>query len=168
MKRNFVFALATALLLGSQLSLSAQNPQAKPRKQRATPEQIEQRQCNQMIKTLLLDDATAAKFTPLYTKYLDEMRAVRQNYREDRALAKKNMLTDAEIEKMIKDRFAKSRKMLDLRESYYGQFRKILTPKQIWKMYQTEGQNASKIKRVLKNRNAHRGMKPKDRQKARG
>jgi Spy/CpxP family protein refolding chaperone len=155
MKRNLFLMIAAALLLGCQLNVSAQN---KIRKQRPTPEQTQQRQCNQMVKTLLLDDATAAKFIPLFSKYLEEMRAVRQSYRDDRTLANKPMPTDAEIEKLIKDRFARSRKMLDLRENYYGQFRKILSPKQIWKMYQTEDQNAKKIKRVLKNRKANKRM----------
>lgn len=30
-------------------------------------------QCNQVVKALLLDDATAAKFTPVYMQYLKEL-----------------------------------------------------------------------------------------------
>ena len=48
------------------------------------------------------------------------------------------MLTDAEVEQHIKDRFAHSRMMLDLQEKYYTEFRKVLSPKQIEKIYQME------------------------------
>ena len=57
------------------------------------------------------------------------------------------MLTDAEVEQQIKGRFAQSRKILDVREKYYDEFRKILSPKQIMKIYRTEQNNAHKLKK---------------------
>ena len=42
---------------------------------------------------------------------------------------------DAEVEKSIQDRFAMSRKKLDLREKYYKEFRKFLSPRQVEKIY---------------------------------
>ena len=42
-------------------------------------------QTNQMVKTLMLDDATAAKFTPVYEKYLNELRECRMMNRKPRA-----------------------------------------------------------------------------------
>ena len=49
-------------------------------------------------------------------------------------------LTDAEIEKNIKERFAHSRKLLDIREKYYGVYRGFLSPKQIQRVYELEKQ----------------------------
>ena len=60
--------------------------------------------------------------------------------------------TDAEIEKEIKDQFAQSRKILDVREKYYNEFRKILSPKQIMKIYQTEKRNANKFRKEFDRR----------------
>ena len=60
--------------------------------------------------------------------------------------------TDAEIEKQIKDQFAQSRKILDVREKYYNEFRKILSPKQIMKIYQTEKSNANKFRKEFDKR----------------
>lgn len=54
--------------------------------------------------------------------------------------ATKPVLTDAEIEKQIKDQFAQSRKILDIREKYYNEFRKILSPKQIAKFIRQKKQ----------------------------
>ena len=61
----------------------------------------------------------------------------------------KPVLTDAEVERQIKGRFAQSRKILDVREKYYDEFRKILSPKQIMKIYRTEQNNADKLKKNL-------------------
>ena len=69
MKMKFIYVVLAALLLGSQMTLSAQNRDNKEKKQRPTQEQMMQMQTNQIVKTLMLDDATAAKFTPVYEKY---------------------------------------------------------------------------------------------------
>ena len=82
MKMKFIYVILAALLVGSQMSLSAQN---KEKKQRPTQEQMVQMQTNQMVKTLMLDDATAAKFTPVYEKYLKELRECRMMNRKPRA-----------------------------------------------------------------------------------
>lgn len=145
MKTKFIYVILAALLIGSQ-TISAQNKDNKTNKQRPTPEQMIQRQANQMVTTLMLDDATAAKFTPVYEKYLKDLSECRMMNRRERPRnnnaeatpATKPVLTDAEIEKQIKDQFAQSRKILDIREKYYNEFRKILSPKQIAKIYQTE------------------------------
>lgn len=140
MKTKFIYVILAALLIGSQ-TISAQNKDNKTNKQRPTPEQMIQRQANQMVTTLMLDDATAAKFTPVYEKYLKDLSECRMMNRRERPRnnnaeatpATKPVLTDAEIEKQIKDQFAQSRKILDIREKYYNEFRKILSPKQIAK-----------------------------------
>ena len=159
MKTKFIYVMMAALLIGSQ-TISAQNKDNKDQKQRPTPEQMMQRQANQMVKTLMLDDATAAKFTPVYEGYLKALRECRMMIRHERnrrnnAEAKqtaKPVPTDAEIEKQIKDQFAQSRKILDVREKYYNEFRKILSPKQIMKIYQTEKSNANKFRKEFDRR----------------
>ena len=48
----------------------------------------------------------------------------------------KPALTDAEIEARIEKRFAQQRQMLDIREKYYKELKKILTPKQLQRIYE--------------------------------
>lgn len=154
MKTKFMYVLMAVLLVGSH-TLSAQNKDNKSNKQRPTPEQMMQRQANRMVKTLILDDATTAKFTPVYVNYLKELRECRMmNRREgvrgnntEAEQTSKPVLTDADVEKQIKDQFTQSRKILDIREKYYNEFRKILFPKQIMKIYQTEKSNAYKFRK---------------------
>ena len=125
-------------------------------------------QCNQVVKALLLDDATAAKFTPVYMQYLKELSESRiSNSRKLKAketatpenvqkTEPKSIPTDAEVEKAIKDRFAQSRKILDIREKYYNEFRKFLSPKQIQKMYNMEKRIGDKMRKEMGKR---QGMK---------
>ena len=168
MKMKFIYVLLGALLLGSQMSLSAQNNDNREKKQRPTQEQMVQMQTNQMVKTLMLDDATAAKFTPVYEKYLNELRECRMmnikpRVKKDATQATeatktpRSAMTDADIAKMLKDQFAQSRKMLDIREKYYNEFSKILSQKQILKIYQQEKSNANKFKKEFDRR---KGQKP--------
>ena len=52
--KKFMYVVLATLLIGSQLSLSAQNKANQEKKQRPTPEQMMQMQTNQMIKSLML------------------------------------------------------------------------------------------------------------------
>lgn len=181
MKNKFIYVILAALLMGSQISLSAQNRENRERKQRPTPEQMIQFQTNQMIKTLMLDDATAAKFTPIYEKYLKEQNECRTMGHKFKARkeagqgteatapapkeVQKPTLTDAEIAQMLKSQFAQSRKMLDIREKYYNEFSKILSQKQIMRLYQQEKSNANKFKKEFDRRKGqkghHQGQRPR-------
>ena len=171
MKNKVVYVILAALLIGSQMTLSAQNRENKERKQRPTPEQMMQIQTNQMIKTLMLDDATAVKFTPVYEKYLKEQRECRMMGHQPKARkeagqgteatapkeVQKPVLTDAEIAQILKNQFAQSRKMLDIREKYYNEFSKILSQKQIMRLYQQEKSNANKFRKEFDRRKGQKG-----------
>ena len=66
-------------------------------------------------------------------------------------------MTDDEIATMLRNQFTQSRKMLDVREKYYNEFSKILSQKQILKIYQQEKMNANKFKKEFDRR---KGQKP--------
>ena len=128
MKTKFIYVIMAVLLMGSQMTLSAQNTDNKQKKQRPTPEQMVQMQTKQIVKTLMLDDATAAKFTPVYEKYLKELRECRMMTHKARtektkgqgtdAKKERPSMTDDEIATMLRNQFTQSRKMLiSLRKS---------------------------------------------------
>lgn len=66
-------------------------------------------------------------------------------------------MTDDQIATMLRNQFTQSRKMLDVREKYYNEFSKILSQKQILKIYQQEKMNANKFKKEFDRR---KGQKP--------
>ena len=51
MKTKFIYVIMAVLLMGSQMTLSAQNTDNKQKKQRPTPEQMVQMQTKQIVKT---------------------------------------------------------------------------------------------------------------------
>lgn len=166
MKTRKFFMVLVTLFMGSQVALFAQETK-RPERKHLTSEQMQEMQCNQIVKGLALDDATAAKFIPVYKKYMEEMRSTRDMNRKKKPDTKmsvdkqtsKPVPTDAEVEAAIKARFAQSRKMLDIREKYYDEFRKFLSPKQIQKMYNLEKRNGDKFRNEMSKR---QGMKKHD------
>ena len=162
-------------MIGGQLGLSAQPQVNKDKKRYHTPEQVMEYQTNQMVKMLMLDDAVTVKFVPVYQNYLKELRECRLMNRKQSLSRKgtgvkpepKPLLTDAEVEQQIKGRFAQSRKILDIREKYYDEFRKILSPKQIMKIYQTEQNNAHKLKKEFDRRKKQAAMQRKQKRPVR-
>ena len=49
-------------------------------------------------------------------------------------------MTEEETGQALKDRFAHSQKILDLRQKYYALYSEFLTQKQIWRVYELENQ----------------------------
>lgn len=119
-------------------------------------------QARRIINDLGLDDKTSAKFTEVYKKYMTEMNDLRKKNMpkkpevkpgENQGLA---MPTDADVDKMMRDKFAMGRKMLDIREKYYDEFRKFLSPKQVQKIYEQGMMNRGKFSKEM---NRRAGMK---------
>ena len=61
-------------------------------------------------------------------------------------------LTDAEVDKMMRDRFAQARKMLDIREKYYDEFRKFLSAKQVQKVFDKGMDNHGRFRKEMNRR----------------
>lgn len=167
MKTKYLVMLFVACVMSTQV-MNAQNEGQKRGRKRMTLEQMTDFQANKIVQDLGLDDATAARFTDVYKKYMKEMDAVRTKNFPKKPKGESDVKpeggqprpapTDAEVEKRIKENFAQSRKMLDIREKYYDEFRKFLSPKQIQKIYD-QGQFLKG--KFHKEMNRREGMKPK-------
>lgn len=149
MKTRLTSLLVLALCAVGSLSAQPRQKQTetKAEKPRLTEEERIQRQANRMSAELMLDDKTSAKFTDVYQQYLKEMNDCRKENRKAMkescpqgrtkcTQGEKPALTDAEIEARIEKRFAQQRQMLDIREKYYKELKKILTPKQLQRIYE--------------------------------
>ena len=143
MKTKYFFVLMVAVLMGTQV-MNAQNETNKRTDKRMRPrmtmEQLADKQAAKIVTDLGLDDKTAAKFTEVYQKYMKELDDVRKEFplygvKGMKAKAQASIPTDEEVDKMMRDRFKQSRKMLEVREKYYDEFRKFLSPKQVQKVY---------------------------------
>ena len=158
MKKSILIAMLAALM--SQNIFAQQNPQGvkkqkqdkqervnKEGRQRWSAEKMVQMQTARLTNELMLDDANAAKFKDIYQSYQKDLQTVRQKYHPKREQAQKpaegekpqmkerKQITDQDIEERILNQMKEQKEMLSVKESYYAKFRKVLSPKQIQKVY---------------------------------
>ena len=159
MKTKYFWMLVVAFMMGTQvINAQADKPKGKREHKRPTLEQIIQMQSQRIVDELGLDDKTAAKFAEVYKKYMKEMDDLRKQYMPAKSDFKKDKpsmpksLTDAEVDKMMRERFAQAREMLDVREKYYDEFRKFLSPKQVQKVYNQGMANKERFHKEMRRR----------------
>lgn len=130
--------LSAVVLLASSFiyAVSAQESQ----KPEFTPEQKAEFKAQRLANSLLLSDETTQNFIPVYKAYKLELNAANEKYRPAKRgeEMKGKSMTDKEVDAFIRNGFAKSKAILDIRIAYYDKFLKVLTPKQIKKMYEEE------------------------------
>lgn len=158
-KIKFLGMLVVALVMGVQVVNAQEAPKGPRKGMKMTPEKMAEFQADRLSNELGLDDATSAKFKEVYQKYMKAMGEVRMEFakgirRTDKSEFKP--LTDAQVDQMMKDRFAISRKTLDIREKYYDEFRKFLSAKQVQKIYEQGEKNRGRFNKEL---NRREGMK---------
>ena len=169
MKTKYFFVLIAAFVMGTQVMNAQRHEYGKKmnhKRGEISMGKVAEMQANKIIGDLGLDDKTAAKFTGVYKKYMEEMNDLRKEYMpkvKAGEVSMSTMPTDAEVDKMMRDRFKQSRKMLDIREKYYDEFRKFLSPKQVQKVYDKGMMNRGKFHQEM---NRRAGMKRMDAAKA--
>ena len=162
MKTKYFWMLLIACIIGAQ-SMSAQSrePGKKPHR-RMSVEQMSEMQANKIANNLGLDDKKTARFKEVYKKYTRELNDLWKKNKPEKPKVKlgedkvRPTLSDAEVDKMMRTRFAISRKMLDIREKYYNEFRKFLSPKQVQKIFDKGVENHGRFQKEM---NRRAGMK---------
>lgn len=105
----------------------------KNNKQRMTREQLAETQAKYIAQEMAMDDTTTEKFVATFCQFQKEIWAL--GPRPKRGGTGR---TDAETEQAIKERFAHSQKILNLRQKYYGEYSKFLSQQQIVRVYELE------------------------------
>lgn len=143
--RTFVI---TILMIASCATVFAQQstPQTQKQKQRISREQLAEVQAKHIAGELAFSDAVTDKFVKTYCNCQKEIWALGPRQRHN-----KQGLSERENEERIKQRFAISEKILNIRQKYYKEYSKFLTQAQIEKVYEQE--------RKMMNRLAKRGQR---------
>ena len=160
MKKVFSILLTAIMMVAFSTAVSAQenNGQQQNKKQHRSREQMAEMQAKHIARQLALDDATSQKFIETFGAYQKEVWALRPQGKQH---GKKNSeMTDAEVEKSIKDQFDHSQKILTLRQEYYKKYSKFLTPKQIQRVYELEKQSMNRLSKRGKGNAAGRPNAP--------
>ncbi len=137
MKRVLFVIVSLLLMIGTSFAQQHSGQNGK--------ERIEQ-QVRHYTADFSLNGAKAEQFSALYREYSKKLHAIQVLYRHQRP-AEGTTLTDEQVEKRILDNFAQSRAILDVREQYYKEFRKILTPTQINQIFEDEKARRAQMKR---------------------
>ena len=135
-------------------SVSAQDAKRKEGRQLPKRPDFAEMQLKQVMNALMLDDETANKFMPIYKDYQKEMNECRLPRMKKRGTE----MTDDEIAQEIESQFEQGRKVIDVKEKYYKKFKKILTMKQIRKIYSLERSNMRHLGREMNRRQMWRKM----------
>ena len=143
MKRIIRIMALAMFMVCMSMGANAQNKQKKDGS-RMSVEQLTELRAKRIAQALALDDATAQKFTTTFCACQKELYAANKAMQENKG-KKRSEMTDAEIETIQKDRFKQSRKLLDLREKYYGEYRKFLSARQVQRVYELEKQDFKKF-----------------------
>lgn len=154
MKKIIIIIAATMIQIAAFAATPQQAQCPTPDQQQGKKMNIEERHAHQtkfVVDMLKLDDATAAKFTPVYREYLKAKSDLRRAGMKNRR-PPKGTITDAEAEKIVKERLDASRKILDIREKYYNKMSKVITHTQLLKIYDMEQNFDNKMRSMWGNR----------------
>jgi hypothetical protein len=119
-------------------------------------QRILQAKLTEIQKSLQLDSTTFERFKPIYTAYEKELTTVTQQDGDRVMRVNPDNLTSDEADKMVMAQFRNARQLIDLREKYYPEFKKVLTPQKIIKLYQTEAAIRLKVMQELRRRFGNR------------
>ncbi len=102
--------------------------------------------------SLKLDQSTFDHFRPIYEKYESEVSEI--DFKKLNKLLKVDAesLSSEEADRLISHQIEIAKRMLEVREKYYKEFKSVLSPQQIIKLYQTEAELRIKVMQELKKR----------------
>ena len=133
-KSLIVLFLCLALQVSAQ-----QRQQGGDRPQRPNREQVETMKIGFITQRLNLESEEAKVFWPVYTKYQDELEALRKTRRENLGNPKNfDSLSEKEIEKAVDSELTFRQSELDLLKKYHSQFKQVLPIKKVAMLYRAE------------------------------
>jgi hypothetical protein len=147
MKTTIKTGVIIALILIGAVARSQVNP-GFPR----IRHRILQAKLEEIRHSLKLEQPEMEQFRPVYIRYEEEISSL--NFRDQERLMRVNpdSLTTEEAEKMVLKQLQNARKIINIREKYYHEFKKILTPQQIIRLYQTEAEMRRKVMQEMRHR----------------
>jgi len=147
MKNIYLILLFTSAML-SGLNTKSQNQDRFP----VIRERIIQAKLREIKVNLKLDQTTFELFRPIYLKYEKEVSGI--DFRKMARLIRvdADSLSTEEADQLIINQLESAKRLISLREKYYTQFRAVISPQQIIKLYQTEAELRKKVMQELKRR----------------
>jgi len=150
--KTILSTLLFALILLFSLIADSQNAERFP----LLRERIAQAKLREIRINLKLDQTRFEAFRPIYLKYEREVSGI--NLRNLTKLTKIDVdsYTINEADQLIVNQLESAKKLISIREKYYKEFRTVISPQQIIKLYQTEAELRKKVLQEVKRRMMNR------------
>ena len=91
----------------------------------------------------------ATKFIDTYGRFSKEIADASKEVKAVKQGRKLRDMSDAAIDSLMKARFRHSRDIMAIREKYYDEFRKFLTPREVQKVYDGQAGATKHAKRMM-------------------
>lgn len=130
MKTKFLMIIAAVVMMSGAVC-------AQEKKHFLTPEQRIEKRVECMQKKLMLDDATAAKFAPIYKEYLLAKQAARPT------CEKCDNATDAQIKENMEKCLDAQQKVLDVEKKYFKKLSSVLSGRQLQVVFGNDGKRCA-------------------------
>ena len=129
MKKIIILAISAILVA----NVSAQE-QKKECASKVSKEERVEFEIKRLANELMLSDLQAEKFAPLYREYAGKVDEIFHKNGDCPKHEQGKELTDAELDKLAKQRFEKQKELVNLKSKYYDKFRKDLSARQVAKV----------------------------------
>jgi hypothetical protein len=145
------------LLIVTSFSISsfAQGGQRK----KILKDKIEAQKIAYITNELSLTATEAQQFWPIYNEFSDKneevVKAFRKSNNEDKAVNPET-ISDKEAMEMADDQIIQAQKVLEVRKKYHIEFKKVLPPKKLLKLYQAERDFKKYLLKEIKERREDR------------
>ena len=152
MKKHLItFTLCTSLVFVLS-SVTIAQPGRGPQHHR---EQLESQKIAYLTKELELTPQEAQAFWPVYNQFDAKRHALKQSF--GRKVKPEDIntdkLSDKEATELADGQIIEAQKLIDLRKEYHAQFKSILPPKKVLKLYESErGFQKELLGQIRKNR----------------
>ena len=102
--------------------------------------QLESQKIAYITKQLELTPQEAQTFWPVYNQFDAKRKALRQGFMQDARPKDMDIekLSDKQATELADGQIIEAQKLIDLRKEYHAQFKSILPPKKVLKLYQAE------------------------------
>jgi len=137
------------LLMASVVKLDAQEIKNFPRVRMLLMET----QLAEIKKNIVIDNRNIQKFDQIYRDYILEIAELNSRYKGLVSMeANLGNMSDPEIEDNFVRQTEKTKRLLIVREKYFYEFKMVMKPGEIIKMYRIEREIVKKVQQEMKNR----------------
>ncbi len=145
MKKIFILGI---IILSSITSLWAQSQRSQHQRGSGNSQRF---QMQLIIKQLVIKESDQASFEEIYTRYSSDMKKLRPKAMRK---GKTDELSEEEVEVQILESFDRAQRTTSLKKEYYEEFKRILSPKQILRMYNIERKFNERLNSEVQSRGA--------------